>query len=174
MTRVSVDHQLTQLLRTGDPEIVRATRCPALVLVDEVSALAPVSGPVELVVDLQHRREVARGDALDLLDGHVAVFGVAPLQVVEQVGTAVHQAAHVGAHRHEQLADGLALEHRVEGARPEHERGREVEQVGDLLDRRRRDVAVLVLREVQEREDRRLPLRVLRDGVAREVEVGRA
>ena len=59
---------------------------------------------VELVVDLEHRREVARRDALDLLDGDVGVVGVAPLEVVEQVGPAVHEAAHVRAHRHEQLA----------------------------------------------------------------------
>ena len=135
--------------RTGDPEIVRATRLPALY--SSIRLSAPLAGDraVELVVHLQDGREVARGDALDLFDGDVAVGRVAPLQVVEEIGAAVHEAAHVGAHRDQELPDRLALEHRVEGARPQHERGCEVEQVGDLLDRLRRDVAVLVLREVQ-------------------------
>ena len=144
-----------------------------LVLVDQRLGVGPGDRAVELVVDLQHRREVARGDALDLFDGDVGVGGVAPLQVVEEVGAAVDQAAHVGAHRHQQLPDRLPLEHRVEGARPEHERGREVEEVGDLLDGVGRDVTVLVLREVEQRQHRRLLLRVLRDGLAREVEVRR-
>ena len=56
------------------------------------------------------------------------------------------------AHRHDERATRTALEHRVEGARPQHQRGGQVEQVGDLLDRRRRDVTVLVLREVEQRQ----------------------
>ena len=60
----------------------------------------------------------------------------------------------------------LALEHRVEGARPEHQRGREVEQLGDLAHRLGRHPAVAVLREVQQREHRRLRVRVARDDLA--------
>ena len=144
-----------------------------LVLVDQRLGVGTGDRSVELVVDLEDGREVARGDALHLFDGDVGVGGVAPLQVVEEIGAAVDQAAHVGAHRHQQLPHRRPLEHRVEGARPEHDRGREVEEVGDLLDRVGRDVTLLVLREVQQRQHRRLLLRVLRDGLAREVEVRR-
>ena len=97
-----------------------------------------------------HRREVARREALDLLDDDVGVVGVVLLEVrrsssgppfTRQV-TFVHTDT-------TSLPDRLALEHRVEGRSAEHERRRQVEQLGDLLHRLGRDPAVLVLREVQ-------------------------
>ena len=85
--RVSVSHgRLLQSRVTGDPEIVRATRTPALVLLDQGLGGSARERAVELVVDLHHRREVARRDALDLFDADVGVVGVAALQVVEEVG----------------------------------------------------------------------------------------
>ena len=127
---------------------------------------------MELVVHLEHRREVARGDALDFFDEHVVVVGVAVLEVLEQAVATVHETAHVRAHRHDELPHRLALEHRVEGARAEHERGSEVEQLRDFDHGVGCDPAVLILREVQQRQHRRLLVRIASDDVARLVEVG--
>ena len=106
-------------------------------------------GSVELVVDLEHRRDVARGEALDLFDVHVASSAKRAREVLEQLGATVHEARHVRAHRHDEAADRLALEHRVEGARPEHERRRELERARRSPPSRRASPSRPVLREVQ-------------------------
>ena len=107
---------------------------------------------MEVVVDLQHGREVAGRETLDFLDVHVVAAGVVAAQMVVKVGTAVHEARDVRAHRHNQPADGRELEHCVEGARAENERGRETEEVGDVLDAVGRDRPVAVLHHVEQRE----------------------
>ena len=79
---------------------------------------------VELVVHLEHRRGVARGEALDLFDLDVRrVVRVLLAQRLEQLGSAVHEARDVRADRHDELLLPVALEHRVEAARPEDLRG---------------------------------------------------
>ena len=75
---------------------------------------------VELVVHLQRGRTAARGEALDLFDGDVGLRRVALLEMVEHLGTAGDETRDVRAHRHDELPARTPLEHRVEGARPEH------------------------------------------------------
>ena len=87
---------------------------------------------------------------------HVVVARVVTAQVLVQVGPTVHEARDVRAHRHDEPPDRRELEHRVEGARPEHERGREPEELGDVLHALRRDPAVAVLHQVQQRQRGRL------------------
>src|SRR5262245_49253583 len=62
MILVSVPAMSAAHLRAGDRARHPLAR---LVLVDEDLGVAAADRAVELVVDLQHRREVARGDALD-------------------------------------------------------------------------------------------------------------
>jgi len=97
-------------------------------------------------------RATARGEALDLLDRDLGIVGVPVAEMVEHVGATGDETRDVRAHRHDETADGLALEHRVEGAHTEHLGRSHVEETGDLVHRLRAHPTVLVLRKVQERK----------------------
>ena len=130
------------------------------------------------VVHLQAGRLGAGRDALDVLEGEGAVGGGAAgldaeavLEVVEQLLAADEHAGDVGAHVDEVVADGLALEHLVERAGAEHLGRRDADQLGDVLHGVVGDVAVLLLRQVQERDQRRLGPRVPSDDLGGNAEV---
>jgi hypothetical protein len=126
---------------------------------------------VEFVVDLERRRAVAGREALDLFDGDIGLGRVALLEMVEHFGAAGDQTRHVRAHRHDELPARTPLQHRVEGARAEHVGGGGAGQLGDLLHCLGREPAVLILRKVRERQDRRLRARVARKDLLRLGEV---
>src|SRR5579864_7210269 len=115
------------------------------------------------VVDGDDRRRRAAAEALGGAQGDLAVgrrlAGPDVELALERLehGLRVHEpAAHVRAHLDRVAARGLEVEHVVE-ARDRHAvRGCQVERLADLLDRLRREPAVLFLREAQRRQDRRL------------------
>ena len=122
------------------------------------------------VVDLQARRLGARGLALGVLERDQPVGGRAAGLDAEAVLGVVHQL--VGAQQHarhrpadvdEVLADRLELEHLVERRRAEHLGRRVPDQLGDVRHGVVRHVAVLLLGEVQQRDQRRLRPRVAPD-----------
>ena len=99
----------------------------------------------ELPVDRHHRRVVAGGVALDVLEGDLAVVGglvVADVEVVleplEDQVAAHDRAERVGADADVVVADRAALVHRVEGRDPADLGGADAEDLGARLDAARR------------------------------------
>ena len=124
------------------------------------------------VVDLQARGLGAGRDALDVLERELPVGrrvagldAQAVLEVVQQLLAAEQHARDVRAHVDDVVADGLALEHLVERARAEHLGRRDADQLGDVGHGVVGDVAVLLLRQVQQRDERGLAHRVAGDDV---------
>src|SRR5690606_32187663 len=124
----------------------------------------------ELPVDHHHRGEVAGRVALDPLDADLAVRGglvVAEPRVLAQLVpdlVAAHDGAQgVDADADVVLADRLLLVLRVERHDARHLRGRDAELLRAELDAVLRDVPVLGLDEVQEREQRRPRPRIAAD-----------
>src|SRR5581483_10704772 len=119
------------------------------------------------VVDRDDRRRGAAAEALDRTEGDLAVgrrlARCDPELELEslQHRLRVHEtAADVRAHLDRVPACRLEVEHVVE-ARDRHAvRRRQVERVADLLERFAREPAVLLLREPERRQDRRLRARI--------------
>ena len=116
----------------------------------------------ELPIDHHHRREVAGGVALDVLERDLAVVGgpaVVQVQVVLEGGVdlvAAHDRAQgVGAHPDLVVAPGTAAVHRVEGRDRVDLGHRQVELVGAEGHARLADVPLLRLDQVQQRQQRR-------------------
>src|SRR5690606_20041766 len=132
--------------------------------------------PVEvLVVDRQHRRVVAGGQALGVLQREPAVGGglVVPdaemlLERLERLVTAEPAAHGVGAHADQPVPGRAALVHGVEAGHPGDLRPGQAEHLGAEGDALRRDVPLLRLHQVQQRQQRRTlpPLRVPGDDLA--------
>ena len=87
--------------------------------------------------------------------------------MLEQLPRAEQLAGDVGADVDAVAADRLELEHLVEGGRAEHLGRRDAEQLGDVGHGVVGDVAVLLLGEVQQRDQRRLRPREAADDLAR-------
>ena len=124
------------------------------------------------VVHLEARRLGAGGDALDVFERELAVGrGVAGLdaeavlEVVQQLLAADQHARDVGADVDHVVAHRLALEHLVERRRAEHLGGGDVDQLGDVRHGVVGEVSVLLLRQVQQRDQRRLLDRIAGDDV---------
>ena len=137
---------------------------------------------VGVAADLHHRRVDAGAEALDLLPGEIAVGGDVELLVVDapladlfDLLAAAQQAGRRAAPLDVGLAaDRLELEHRVEGRDLEHADLRHAEHLGDVLDRRlRQPAAVLLLRPPQQRDHRRglAAFRIFGDLALRPVEI---
>ena len=92
-----------------------------------------------------------------------ALDAEAVLEVVEQLLAAEEHARDVRAHVDEVVAHRLALEHLVERAGAEHLGRRDVDELGDVRHGVVGDVAVLLLGQVQQRDERRLRPRVAGD-----------
>lgn len=128
----------------------------------------------ELPVDHHDRREVAGRVALDVLQGDLAVVGglaVADAQVFlelrEDRVAAHHRAEGVGADTHLVVARGLAPVHGVEGGhRGDLGRG-QLQHVRAEPHPGARDVPLLRLHEMQQRQERRAGVRVAGDDLAR-------
>ena len=123
--------------------------------------------PDVAVVDLDARRAVAVGQALGLLEREHAVdrraAGAHPerrLGVLQQLERAVEQAGDVGAERHDVGAHRLGVQHVVEGGGPLHLGRRHAAQLGDLGHGLGPQPAVLLLRQVAQRDEGRARLRV--------------
>ncbi len=120
------------------------------------------------VVDLHARGFGARGDALVALDAEEPVVGGLArsdaellLRVVQELVAAHEVARDRRAHVDDVLAARAKLvEHPAERRRAEHLRRRDAHQLGDVLHGVVGEVAVLFLREVAERDGRRLRDRV--------------
>src|SRR4051794_33258836 len=106
----------------GSRDRARVALAP-LVLLDDRLGRRRRDVLVVLVVHLQRGCAAARGDALDLFDGHLRVGGVARLEVLEDLRSARDEAGHVRAHRDDEPSARPALEHCVERARAEHDGG---------------------------------------------------
>ena len=154
--RVSLHSGNSARQPTCAPEIVRRAARARPVALDDLLGRARRDVLVELVVHLQRRRAAARRETLDFLHGDLGLRPVTLLEVIEHLGTAGDETRDVGADRHDELSARSPLQHRVEGTRAEHVGRGGRGQLRDLLHRLGREPAVLVLREVREREDRRL------------------
>ena len=122
------------------------------------------------VVDLEARGFGTGCDALDVFDGEAAVGGGAAgldaellLGVVQKFFAAHDHAGDVRANVHEVGPDGFPLEHLVERASTQDLSRRGVGELCDVLHGFVGDVAVLLLAEVDERDQRRLLLRISGD-----------
>ena len=145
-------------------------RRPARRSLDQrVEALGRLPADVA-VVDLHARRLVAVGQALGLVQREDAV-GRRPagadterrLGVLQQLERAAEQAGDVGAHRHDVGADGLDVQHVVEGGGAPHLGRGHAAQLGDLAHGLGDQPAVLLLGQVAQRDERRARLGVERD-----------
>ena len=85
------------------------------------------------------------------------------LGVLEQLERAAEQAGDVGAHRHRVGADGLGVQHVVEGGGALHLGRRHAAQLGDLAHGLGGQPAVLLLGQVAQRNERGALLGVERD-----------
>ena len=85
---------------------------------------------------------------------------------------AEQRARHRRAHVDQVLADRLELEHLVERRRAQHLGRGDADQFGEVRHRVVGDVAVLLLREMQQRDQRRLGLRIAPDDLFRQRHVG--
>ncbi len=149
------------------PEIGARPQCAALVLLDDLLgelrrelARGTRSSPASPA-----RRRTRRGTRL-LRRSTSSSSAYFVSRCSRIFGPARDEARHVRAHRHEQPAARTALEHRVEGTRPLHDRGRLAGELAISSIASGDSQPVLVLREVRERQDRRLRPRVLRDDLA--------
>ena len=120
------------------------------------------------MVDRDERRRRAAAEALDRAQGDGAVArrlagrdSELELERLEHRLRVDEPAADVRAHLDRVRPDRLEMEHVVEARHRHAVRGREVERLAHLFERLAREPAVLLLREPQRREDRRLRLRVL-------------
>src|SRR5487761_92202 len=122
------------------------------------------------MVEPDHRRVLARAQALDLLVGEESVLrdlarlanADGDLQAVDDVLGAAQHAAEVRADVEPVLADGIEVEERVEGGHAFDVPGIELQRDRDLAHRLGRQVAQLLLGEVERGHHRRAWLRILR------------
>src|SRR6185437_10441334 len=148
-------------------------RLAALQRVDEALGRWPVEVLVEIVVDLDDRRVDAGAQAFDLGQRELAVGrGLADgdaealLAGRNHITGAPEPAWRRRADLEEMLADRAQIEHRVEGGDLVDADMRHAEHVRDIVHRRaRHPIAVLALRQVEQRQHRaRLPAwRILGD-----------
>ena len=131
-------------------------------------------GPMEVaVVHGEARRLGAGGHALHILHGEQAVVAGSaglnpegPLRVVEQFLAPQKLTRHVGADADQIPAYGMELEHFVEAAGPQDLGCRGSGHLGDLDHGRRGDPPLLLLGQVEQRDDRRPGTRVTVDDFA--------
>ena len=141
---------------------------------DQLAGALDVLLVVELVVDGDHRRVVAGGQALGVLEGDRAVGGGLVVVDAEVVAERVHDplaaehaAQRVGADADQVPAGRAALVHRVEG-RDRADLGLgQAELLGAERDALGRDVALHRLHQVQHRQQRRAGHRVAGHDLAR-------
>ena len=113
-------------------------------------------------VDRGHGRDVAGAEALEVAHVEVRVaLGLLAEALVQRVG-AVERARDVRAHEDPVAADGLGVEHVVEGRHRAEVAGGQAHHARDLLDRLGRAPAVMALRGGQRRDRRRAAVGVLR------------
>ena len=148
-------------------------------VVEELVELLGRDAIAVAVVDLQARRLGTRRLALGVLERDQAVWcrparpdAERLLGMVHQLGRAHQRARHRLADVDEVLADGLELEHLVERRRTLHLRRGVPDQLGDVRHRLVGQVAVLLLRQVQQRDQRRLRPRVAADDLLGDGHVG--
>src|SRR6185295_16775383 len=127
--------------------LLAATQC-----FDEAFCLGAVEVFVEVLADLKHRRVHASAEALHFHPGEFAVGGnrmrlrvYVLLADGHDVGGAAQPAWRGGADLHEVLADGMKIEHRVEGRDFEHTHVGHAEQLRDRFDHWLADPAFLLL-----------------------------
>src|SRR5262245_56044445 len=152
--------------RTFDDEMTSGYR-GLTACAQAVDKLRRVLGPLALVpriVDHHHRRAIARAKALDLDQReHPVLVGLTGLEaerLAERFGHprgAVQCARQRAAHLQDEPADGPPIEHRVERHDVFHVGAGDAEQIRDIANRVGRDVALLLLREIERREDRGSP-----------------
>src|SRR6266446_5154936 len=137
---------------------------------------------VVAVVEPHHRRELAGAEALDLLVAEEPVgrylvrflHADRLLDVVDDLIGAAQRAAQVRAHVEVVLADRREMKERVERSHPLDVAGIELERRGDLAHRLGRQVAELLLGQIEGGHDRGTWLRKLRGELANLLEdVGR-
>ncbi len=129
-------------------------------VVDEAVEPVGVDRPEEPVVHLHADRLVASGEALCLLQGESPVMTrlagahIEPaLGMSKDVVRAGKHAGDIGAHGDYIAADGLEMQHVVEAGRSPHLSWRATDELGDVLHRRSREVSVLGLGEVAQRDE---------------------
>ena len=140
---------------------------PVADVVDELIEIVGGEPKLVAIVDLQARGLGARCDALDVFDREHAVgsgaAGLDPQRLLgmgEEFLAAEQLAGEVGAHIDHVLADRMELEHLVERACPFHLGWGGVGEFGNVTHCIVGDPPVLLLREVQQRNQRRLLHRV--------------
>ena len=127
---------------------------------------------MELLVEERDRRGVARAEALEGEQRELAVVGglvrldaEARADMVDELLVAADLAGDRLADADDALADGFCVELLVEGHGVHHIRGLDREERRDLDHRLVRDVAVLVLDLVEDRQERALLRRIAREDV---------
>ena len=134
---------------------------PVADVVDELIEIVGGEPQLVAIVDLQARGLGARCDALDVFDREHAVgsgaAGLDPQRLLgmgEEFLAAEQLAGEVGAHIDHVRAHRVEFEHLVERARALHLGRRGVGELGDLTHGVVGDPALLLLREMQQRDER--------------------
>src|SRR5262245_3887031 len=154
------------LPRTFDDEMTSGHRglTPCAQIVDKLRRVLGPQALVPRIVDHHHRRAIARAQALHLDQReHPVLVGLAGLEaerLAQRFGHprgAVQRARQRAAHLQDERADGPPIEHRVERHDVFDVGAGDAKQIRDIANRVRRDVALLLLHEIERRENRGSP-----------------
>src|SRR5206468_5805266 len=135
---------------------------PRAEVVDQPRRVLGLETLVPGIVDHHHRRPIAGAETLDFDEreraGLVGLPGVQADLLRDRFGDAlgaVQRARQGAADLHHILADRASVEHRVEGHDVLDVGAGDAEQLGAVADRIGRDIALLLLRQIERRQDRR-------------------